>query len=89
MEIDAELYRNYYRSIKEWKEREGIELLLLKRNQTAQQSWDEYIGLWELAMKFSSDDSGYQHSEHIKYLEDYYSKVQKLQAWMKSNGKKV
>jgi hypothetical protein len=86
MELDKELYRKSYRAIKEWKERESIDRMLQARYLSPQQAWNQYIALWELLLTIAPTEIKYQHVEHLKNLDQYYTKVQKLQEWMKSNG---
>ncbi len=87
MEMDKELYRKYYNEIGEWKEREAIEEALSRRHLTSQQAWEEYLTLWKLASLFSPENDENLQIEHLKYWEEYYEKIQKLQTWLKANGK--
>ena len=86
MELDGKLYREAYKALGQWKERQAIEQLLQRRNLTPRQAWEQYKALWELSMKIAPGDQEYQHSEHIRNWDQYYSKIQKLQTWMRSHG---
>jgi len=86
MEMDKDLYRKAHAALKRWNEFETIERLQQAKHLTPEQGWKQYISLWELLMKIAPDGSDYQHQEHIKDLEQYYSNVQKLQAWMRLHG---
>lgn len=86
MALDKELYRQAYEGYRQWNEAELIERARNTNKPTPQQAWRQYAELWEFIMKISPGISAAQRCKRLADLEEYLSKIQKLESWRRSHG---
>jgi hypothetical protein len=89
MELDKDLYREYYVALKKWSQQEDTQRVLDSRNLTSEQAWNRYIALWELLIQFTPGDRESRHLEHINEVDRYYSIVRKLHDYHLKNGESI
>ena len=87
MILDKELYRQTYESYRQNNIAELRERAAQANKLSSQEALRRYFLLWKFAMQFSSVPSEKQRKLHLQELEEYYSKVRKLEAWRHSRGK--
>lgn len=85
MAIDRELYRQAYEGYRQWNEAELIERARNANKLTPQQAWRQYAELWEFIVKISPEISAAQRRLRLADLEEYLSKIQKLESWRRSH----
>ena len=87
MTLDKKLYRQAYEAYRQNNSAELRERAAQANKLSSQEALQRYFALWEFAMQLSSGPSEKQHNLHLKELEEYYSKVQKMEAWRQTRGK--
>jgi hypothetical protein len=87
MSIDKTLYRQaqeWYRQANEaerkarWDEAGKL---------SPQAAWQQYVDLWEFAMKLAPDLNNRQRQRTLAAWEEYYVRIQKLEVWRRTHGK--
>lgn len=85
--MNKELYQQAYETYRQNNIAELRERAAQAYKLSSFEAWQRYFVLWEFAMQLSSGLSEKQHKLHVYELEEYYSRVQKLEAWRRANGK--
>jgi hypothetical protein len=86
MEMDRELYRKAYQTIKKLKEREYVERVQEARKRTPQQAWDLFAALYEFGIRIAPENHEYQHREHLRGLQEYLSRLKMVEARRQSSA---
>jgi hypothetical protein len=87
MTLNKELYRQAYELYRQNNTAELRQRATEANKLSSQEALQRYYALWEFAMKLSSGPSEKQHRLHLQELDEYYSKVQKMEAWRQARGK--
>jgi len=89
MAIDRELYRQAFEYYRQWNDAEHIDRVRNSGNLSPQKLWQQYVDLWEFCMSLAPEPSALQQKLRHQELEDYYAKIQKLEAWRRDRAQKV
>jgi hypothetical protein len=85
--IDKVLYRQSYEWYRQRNDAELVELYRQRGKLTSQEAFRQYAELWSFAHRASHQYSPALDRLRMAELEDYISKVQKLEEWRRSHGK--
>lgn len=85
MQLDRNLYRQAYRSLREWGE--AAERTRPREQVSLAEAWQRYVALVEFCWRLSPQPGEHQRREKIEALNRYYARVQKLEEWRRRNGK--
>ncbi len=86
--LDKELYRYMREKYREWNLAEQRDRYLTAHERTPEQSWQEFLSLWEFARRQNYTQSLYQQTDKHAALVRYYERVQKLEDWRSTGGRK-
>jgi hypothetical protein len=86
MTIDKELYRQAQEWYREWNVAEERERYDNAGKLSPQESWKQYVALWELAMKLSPEQSPRQRQLRLTEWDEYYSRVQGFESRRRWRG---
>jgi len=89
MAIDKVLYRQAQEWYRQWNEAERKVRWEEAGKLTPKEAWEKYVGLWEFLMKLAPDLSERQRQRTLAAWEQYYARVQKMEAWRRSHGKRA
>lgn len=85
--------KNLYRQAQEWYRQSNLGEQKARWEQagklSSQEAWKQYVDLWEFAMKLAPDLSDQQQQRKLAALDEYYLRVQKLEAWRQTHGKRA
>ena len=87
MPLDKELYRKAYESLRQWNEAELIDRVRNAGELSPAQAWEQYVGLWEFALRHSPPQSELGRKQRLTYWQEYYANIRKLEAWRRARGK--
>ena len=85
--LDRELYRKVYESFRQWNEAEKIERARNAGKRPSDETWQQYIDLFELAWQTGARQSAYQRKQKLADLDRYYDRIRKLEAWRRVRGR--
>ncbi len=86
--LDKELYRQAREYYRQWNEAELRERVRNAGQRPSQESWQQYISLWEFGQQMKLKPSQWQQEEKQAALARYYDRVQRLEAWRCAGGTK-
>ena len=87
--IDKALYRQAQEWYRQWNEAERKARWDEAGKLSSQEAWKQYVDLWEFAMKLAPDLSKRQRQRNLAAWDEYYARVQKLEAWRQIHGKRA
>jgi hypothetical protein len=89
MPIDKALYRQAQEWYRQWNAAEQKARWDEAGNLSSQEAWKQYVDLWEFAMKLAPDLSEWQHRRTLAAWDEYYARIQKLETWRQTHGKRA
>ncbi|MBI3359623.1 MAG: hypothetical protein HY023_00755 [Chloroflexi bacterium] len=89
MLIDKELYRKAYESYRRWNEAELLDRVRNAGKLTPEKAWRQYVELWQFATRTATPPSERQRWRNMADLQEYYSRVRKLEEWRAARGYKA
>jgi hypothetical protein len=88
MDLDKDLYRQGYKSFREYNEAELRERIRNSDQRPPEQAWRQFVALWEFGRQMKLKQSPKQREQKLAALARYYDRVQKLEAWRAAGGRK-
>ena len=86
MTLDKMLYRQAYRSYRQWNEAEANARAREARVLTADEAWRRYVALVEFCWRLSPQSSQHQRDEKLAAFDRYYAAVQRLEERRRARG---
>ena len=87
MQIDKELYRKAYASLREWSEAERLERIRDARRLTPQERWQQFVDLVDFSLRIAAPESEEIRSRKMAALDRYYERVRRMEAGRRARGK--
>jgi len=87
MQIDKELYRKAYASLREWSEAERLERIRDARRLTPHERWQQFVGLVSFGLRVAPPESERLHDQKMAALDRYYERVRRMEARRGAHGK--
>ena len=89
MKLDKELYRQAYEWYRQWNEVELLERARTAGKLSPQDAWRQYAELWAFCRRLSPQPSELQRRRRLAEWDEYYSRVQRLEAWRQGRRSKT
>jgi hypothetical protein len=86
MKLDKALYRQAQEWYRQWNEAELYERAHSSRKRSPKENWEQYVDLWEFGREMKLSPGSWQELEKISSINQYYSRVQKMETWRRSVG---
>jgi len=86
-QIDKELYRKAYESLRQWSEAERIERIRDARRLTPQERWRQFVDLVDFSLRIAAPESERLRSQKIAAIDRYYERVRKMEVGRRARGK--
>lgn len=87
MPIDKNLYRKAFEYYRQWNQAELIDRIRHAGKLKPEEGWEQYVALVEFCWQICPQQSERQQKQELDDLERYHTRVQRLEAWRKDNGK--
>jgi len=84
--LDKELYRQAHAWYSQWNQAELEDDLRTAGNLSPQQTWRQYVDLWEFCMKLSPSLSALQEKQRGSELDQYYANIRRFESWRRARG---
>jgi len=88
MKLDKELYRQAYELHQQYNEAELRERIRNAGKRPPGEAWRQFVALWEFGRQMNLRPSQREQAQKMTALISYRERVQKLEAWRTTNGRK-
>jgi hypothetical protein len=86
MKLDKALYRQAQEWYRQWNEAELHERVRSAGTHSPLECWEQYVDLWEFGWQTKITPGLWQEHEKINSINQYYSRIKKMEAWRSSIG---
>ncbi len=87
MILDKKLYRWAYQQYQQWNKTEAAERTLNAGHLSPTEAWNRYVDLVEFCWQLSPQQSQQQRKQRLADWDEYYDRIQRLEAWRSEHGK--